>query len=127
MASRSPSSGSMGEQRIDPRHHRRQCYPGCAPRPHDGSSSLRRISLKRLAALSGAAREKAEADRRRETLRVTAIEREYRAKLDDLRHNYALRVTVEWVQALELSVPVQRLEVQIKRRKGERLIRIDWR
>ena len=33
-------------------------------------------------------------DRRRETLRVEAIEREYRAKVDDLRHNYALRITV---------------------------------
>ena len=53
-------------------------------------------------------------------LRVEAIEREYRAKLDDLRHNYALRVTVEWVQALELYVPVQRFDVLIRRRKGER-------
>ena len=33
---------------------------------------------------------------------------------------------MEWVQALELYVPVQRFEVLIKRRKGERLIRIDW-
>jgi hypothetical protein len=28
-------------------------------------------------------------------MRVATIEREYTAKLDDLRHNYALRVTVE--------------------------------
>jgi hypothetical protein len=74
----------------------------------------------------GAASEKAEADRPREMLRVAAIEREYRAKLDDLRHNYALRVTVDWVQALTLYVPVQRFEVLIRRRKGERLIQIDW-
>jgi hypothetical protein len=59
-------------------------------------------------------------------MRVAAIEREYRAKLDDLRRNYALRVTVEWVQALDLYVPVQRFDVLIKRRKGERLIPIDW-
>ena len=70
--------------------------------------------------------DRAEADRRRETLRVAAIEREYRAKLDDLRHNYALRVTVEWVQALEFIVPVQRLDVLIRRRKGERVIQLDW-
>ncbi len=70
--------------------------------------------------------EKADADRKREMLRIAAFEREYAAKLDDLRHNYALRVTVEWVQALELFVPVQRYEVAIKRRKGERLIRLDW-
>jgi len=59
-------------------------------------------------------------------LRVAAIEREYRSKLDDLRHNYALRVTVDWVQALELYLPVQRIDVQIRRRKGERLIQLDW-
>ena len=46
-----------------------------------------------MAALARADGERAEADRRRETLRVEAIEREYRAKLDDLRRNYALRVT----------------------------------
>jgi hypothetical protein len=62
----------------------------------------------------------------RETLRVEAIEREYRAKLDDLRRNYALRVTVEWVQALDLYVPVQRFAVLIRRRKGERVVRLDW-
>jgi hypothetical protein len=95
-------------------------------RVHGYHDDLRRMSLKRLAALAGATGEKAEADRRRETLRVAAIEREYRAKLDDLRHNYALRVTVDWVQALDLYVPVQRFEILIKRRKGERLIRIDW-
>src|SRR5262249_60214231 len=67
-----------------------------------------------------------EADRRREPLGVEAIEGESRAKPDDLRHNYALRVTAEWVQALDLYVPVQRFEVLIRRRKGERVIRLDW-
>ena len=95
-------------------------------RVHAYHDDLRGASLKRLSALAGAAGEKAEADRRRETLRVAAVEREYHAKLDDLRHNYALRVTVEWVQALELYMPVQRFDVLIRRRKGERLIRLDW-
>jgi hypothetical protein len=95
-------------------------------RVHGYHDDLRRTSLQRLAGLARAAGEKADGDRRREEMRVAAIEREYRAKLDDLRRNYALRVTVEWVQALELYVPVQRLDVLIKRRKGERLIRIDW-
>ena len=90
---------------------------------HDG---LRRASLQRLAALARAEGERAVADRRRETLRVEAIEREYRVKLDDLRRNYALRVTVEWVQALDLYLPVQRFDVLIRRRKGERLIKLDW-
>lgn len=95
-------------------------------RVHCYHDDLRRTSLKRLAALAEVEGEKAEADRRREAMRVAAVEREYRAKLDDLRRNYALRVTVDWVQALELYVPVQRFDVLIKRRKGERLIRVDW-
>ena len=95
-------------------------------RVHAYHDDLRSASLKRLAALAGAQGDRAEADRRRETLRVAAIEREYRAKLDDLRHNYALRVTVEWVQALDLYVPVQRFDVLIRRRKGERVIQLAW-
>ena len=95
-------------------------------RVHLYHDDLRSASLKRLAALARADGDRAEADRRRETLRVEAIEREYRAKLDDLRRNYALRVTVEWVQALDLYVPVQRFEVLIRRRKGERVIQLDW-
>jgi hypothetical protein len=95
-------------------------------RIHEYHQDLRLTALKRLAALADAASEKAEADRRRETMRVAAIEREYAAKLDDLRHNYALRVTVDWILGLELFVPVQRYEVLIRRRKGERLVRLDW-
>jgi hypothetical protein len=95
-------------------------------RIHAYHDDLRSASLKRLAALTGRNGERADADRRRESRRVATIEREYRAKLDDLRHNYALRVSAEWVQALELFVPVQRLEVVIRRRKGERLVQFDW-
>ena len=80
----------------------------------------------KLAALASASGEKAEADRKRETLRIAAIEREYSAKLDDLRHNYDLRITVDWVQGLTLFAPVHRYDVLIKRRKGERTMRIDW-
>lgn len=95
-------------------------------RVHRYHDDLRAPALRRLATLDGADGEKVEAERRRETMRVTAIEREYRAKLDDLQHNYALRVTVDWVQALELYLPVQRIDVQVRRRKGERMIRLDW-
>jgi hypothetical protein len=95
-------------------------------RVHEYHNDLRLTALKRLAALAHASGEKAENDRRRETMRVAAIEREYAAKLDDLRHNYALRVTVEWVQGLELFMPVQRYEILIRRRKRERLVRLDW-
>jgi hypothetical protein len=93
---------------------------------HEYHEDLRGTSMKRLAALASAQGEKPEADRRREQLRVAAIEREYQAKLDDLRHHYAIRVVVEWAQALELYLPVQRFDVLIRRRRGERSIRLDW-
>lgn len=95
-------------------------------RIHQYHSDLYLLAQKKLAALAGSAGEKAENDRKREMLRVAAIEREYTAKLGDLRHNYALRVSVEWVQGLELFVPVQRFQVLVKRRKGEKLMRLDW-
>jgi hypothetical protein len=95
-------------------------------RVHGFHDEMHRASAQRLAVLARAKGEKAEADRLRETMRLEAIEREHRAKLDDLRRNYALHVTVDWVQALELYVPVQRLDVLIRRRKGERLIQLDW-
>ena len=64
--------------------------------------------------------------RRREELRAEAIGREYRARLDDLTRQYATRVTIEWVRTLELVMPVQRFAVQIRRRKADRTIHLDW-
>ena len=95
-------------------------------RVHAYYDGLHAASSRRLAALSHAEGERADADRRRESIRIEAIEREYPTKLDDLRHNYMLRVDVEWIQALELYVPVQRFDVLIRRRKGERVIQLDW-
>lgn len=94
-------------------------------RIYEYHDDLRRQAQRKLAGLADAGG-KADAERKRENLRIATIEREYAAKLDDLRHNYALRVSVEWVQGLELFVPVQRFQVLVKRRKGERLIDIDW-
>jgi hypothetical protein len=95
-------------------------------RLHGYHDDLRRESLLRLAALEGVQGPKAEPDRERERRRIAAIEREYRSKLGDLRHKYALRVALVWIQTLELFVPVQRLEILIRRRKGERAIEMDW-
>ncbi len=67
-----------------------------------------------------------DAKRTREEQRAAAVEREYRAKLDDLQRQYATRVMVEWVQTLELVMPVQRFSVQIRRRKADRTIALDW-
>jgi len=95
-------------------------------RIHEYHKELHDASMKRLTASVGAKGEKSEAERHREQLRMAAIEREYHAKLDDLRNHYAMRVVVEWAQALDLYVPVQRFGVLIRRRKGERRIQLDW-
>ena len=95
-------------------------------RVHAYYDGLHATSSRRLAALSCAEGERANTDSRRESMRIKAIERDYHTKLDDLRRNYMLRVTVEWVQTLELYVPVQRFDVLIRRRKGERAIQLDW-
>jgi hypothetical protein len=62
----------------------------------------------------------------REQLRIAAIGREYRARMDDLRHKYALRIAIEWTRTLELVAPVVRLEVLVRRRKAERRLLLDW-
>jgi hypothetical protein len=67
-----------------------------------------------------------ETGRQREEQRIEAIRREYQAKLDDLSRQYAMRVAVEWVQTLELVMAVQRFTVQIRRRKAERVVQLDW-
>ena len=71
-------------------------------RIHQYHSDLHLLAQTKLAALTGASGEKADNDRKREMLRIAAIEREYAAKLGDLRHNYALRVSVEWVSGIAI-------------------------
>ncbi len=92
-------------------------------RIHDYYNDMQLLAQKKLAAATG---EKAADQRKREQMRIAAAKHEYAAKLDDLRHNYALSVKVEWAQGLEVFVPVQRLSLLVKRRKGERLIHLDW-
>ena len=90
-------------------------------RLHAYHNDLHREASQRAAQLGAG-----DAARERESLRIASIGQEYRAKLDDLAHKYALRVTVEWVQTLELVMPVHRLTVQIRRRKAERVMALDW-
>lgn len=89
----------------------------------EGKTGERKSGNKRPAGKDG---DKIASAIERERLRIAAVEREYAAKLDDLKHNYALSVEVAWVQALVLVVPVQRHTLLIKRRKGERTIAMDW-
>ena len=82
-------------------------------RLHAYHDDLHREAMRRLSALS-----EDDPARRREEQRGAAIGREYRAKIDDLARQYAMRVTVAWVQTLELMMPVRRFAVQIRRRKA---------
>ncbi len=47
-------------------------------------------------------------------------------RIGTLARQYATRVTIEWVQTLEIAMPVHRFAVQVRRRKANRLIRLDW-
>jgi hypothetical protein len=91
-------------------------------RVHDYFSDLRAESLLRLQKQLAAT----ETEPARERLRLEAIAREYEAKVVDLRQKYALRVDVEWIQTLEIVMPVRRVELLIRRRKGERKVTLDW-
>jgi hypothetical protein len=90
-------------------------------RLHRYHNDLHREAMRRAVVLP-----EGDPKRVREEQRADAIGREYRAKLDDLARQYATRVTVEWVQTLELVMPVHRLSVQIRRRKADRTIALDW-
>jgi len=90
-------------------------------RLHRYHNDLHREALQRAVALP-----EDDPRRQREQQRAEAIGREYRAKLDDLARQYATRVTVEWVQTLEVVMPVHRFAVQIRRRKADRIIELDW-
>lgn len=87
-------------------------------RVYDYYTGLRQESWQRL--------HKQHTDSARERLRLEAAEREYQAKVADLRQKYDLRVTVALEQTLVLTSPVQRLELTLKRRKGERRVALDW-
>lgn len=90
-------------------------------RLHAYYNDLHREASLRVAQLGAS-----DAGRQREALRIAAIAQEYGARLNDLAHKYALRVTVDWMQTLELVMPVHRLTVQIRRRKAERVMTLDW-
>lgn len=90
-------------------------------RLHHYHNDLHRAAMSRAVALPDG-----DPKRSREEQRAAAIAREYGAKLDDLSRQYATRVKIEWVQTLELVMPVHRFAVQIRRRKADRMVQLDW-
>lgn len=87
-------------------------------RIHTYYSGIREESQKR--------KRKAAGDSARDELRIAAAEREYRGKVADLEQKYALQVTTHLTQALGFMTPVWRVELLLKRRKRERILRLDW-
>jgi len=87
-------------------------------RLHEYFGGLREESWRKLKRQKG--------DAARERLRMEAAEREYQAKVSDLKQKYDLRVNIEPVQTLELISQVRRVALAIKRRKGERKLALDW-
>ena len=79
------------------------------------------MPMRRLSALP-----KDDPARRREEQRVAAIGREYRAKIDDLGPPVCDAGHGRLGADLELVMPVQRFAVQIRRRKAQRVIHLDW-
>jgi len=58
--------------------------------------------------------------------RLTAIEREYEAKVTDIRRKYGLAVELQPLQTFRVTLPVHRLSYVIRRRKGEKAGYLDW-
>lgn len=61
-----------------------------------------------------------------ERIRLEAVDREYRAKVEDLQRKYATQVEIRLSQALRLAMTVRRVRLAIRRRKGSRSLRLDW-
>jgi len=91
-------------------------------------SDLRQEALNRLGQLQQKTEltEKQQSEQKRLKQRLEAILREYQAKVGDLQQKYAMSVECTWIQTLELIMPVQRFELVIRRRKGQRRLALDW-
>jgi hypothetical protein len=63
---------------------------------------------------------------KRERLKLETIAREYPDKVADLGRKYAIRTELRFLQALTATMPVHRLEVTLLRKKGRRLLHLDW-
>lgn len=91
-------------------------------------SELRQEALERVHQLRQKVdlTERQRSELKRAEQRLQAILREYQAKVGDLRQKYAMSVECMWIQTLELIMPVQRFEISIRRRKGQRRLPLDW-
>lgn len=96
-------------------------------RLHSYHADLRREVFARLVTVQRKGDDhKLEEERKRATLRLEAISREYHAKASDLYEKFAMNILIERVQSLVMVTRVFRFHIQIKRRKGERTLFLDF-
>jgi hypothetical protein len=93
-------------------------------RLHAYHEDLRREAIRRHS--EGRGRKGTNPDPGLAAQRLTAIEREYEAKVADIRRKYGLTVELHPLQTLLVTMPVHRLAFVIRRRKGERVGHLDW-
>ena len=95
-------------------------------RLHGYFSDMRKEILARMAKDAKGAKEINPEDAEKYKLRLDSIEREYNSKIVDLRQKYALNVETTFIQGMVLEMPVFRLNLLLRRKKGERRIHLDW-
>lgn len=93
-------------------------------RLHAYHEDLRGEAIRRQS--EGSGRKRAKPDAGLTAQRLAAIEREYEAKVGDVRRKYGLTVEIHPLQTFLTSMPVHRLAFVIRRRKGERAGYLDW-
>ncbi|MEI6788779.1 MAG: hypothetical protein WCL49_09910 [bacterium] len=93
-------------------------------RLHAYHEDLRKEALRRQ--VEGRGRKGVKGDASLVTQRLTAIEREYEAKVADVRRKYGLTIEIKPLQTFLIRLPVHRLAFVILRRKGERTGYLDW-
>lgn len=67
-----------------------------------------------------------EDDLKKEEARISAIKREYEAKVADLKRKYAIHVEFGLISVLRLTMPVYRFSLKIYRRKENRDFHLDY-
>lgn len=95
-------------------------------RLHGYFSDMQQEILARMAKDAKGAKEKTPDDSDKYKLRLDSIEREYNSKIVDLRQKYALNVETTFIQGMVLEMPIFRLNLLLRRKKGERRIHLDW-
>ena len=93
-------------------------------RLHAYHEDLRKEALRRQT--EGRGRKGVKTDASLIAKRLLAIEREYEAKVADVRRKYGLTVEIKPLQTFLARLPVHRLFFVIRRRKGERTGYLDW-